>query len=108
MTKLSSGTTYGYDGQGRRAATGSQMGRQDSRLTTEQAALPIKCRLVRLKWVDNDYDEAGAYWGGGMGDFIYRANFVLDEDYDLFVRARSRVEAKSKIRETLPNARFYN
>ena len=108
MRKLPSGITGFTNDQGQWICTGSQMGRMDARLTKEQAALPVKCRLVRLKWVDGCYDSAGCYWGGGRGDFIYRANFELEEEHDLFVRAKNRAEAKEKIRETLPNARFYN
>ena len=59
--------------------------------------------------MDGDYDQGGAYWGGGSGDFIYRAiRTAAEEDCELFVRARTRTEAKEEVRETIPNARFYN
>ena len=65
---------------------------------------PIKLYLKRLKWVDGDYIENGAYFGGGMGDYIYCA---FSEEVQFFVRAKTRFEAKSLVMEEIPNVRFY-
>ena len=67
-----------------------------------------KVSLRRLRWVDHDYDQWGAYWGGGMGDFIWWGQYEdADECKDIFVRAFSRDEAKDKVREEIPLAKFY-
>lgn len=74
---------------------------------------PLKLSLRQLRWVDGDYDEGGAYWGGpGPGrawSAIYRAVGYDSEGLltELFTRAASRDAAKSAVREHLPNARFY-
>ena len=102
---LPNGATYGFDSNGRRICTGSQMGRRD--ILPNDPETPCKLRLIRLSFVDGDYDQWGAYWGapanvycatGEAGDIIA---FV-------FARADSRQEAKAKVRESLPNARFFN
>ena len=86
---------------------GAQMGRQNT--LPEDPDHPIKLRMERLRWVDGDYDQWGAYWGGGSGDSVYCA---YGEDNEIqvyvFVRARSRFGAKRAVREALPNAKFYN
>lgn len=113
MKTLPSGIRYSYGANGERICIGSHMGRRSSRI---QSDLPVKVYLRRLKWVDGDYDEQGAYWGGGLGDHVYWANFDLDDpasplsgtNEDIFVRAFSREEAKALVREQLPNARFFN
>jgi len=85
---------------------GSSMGRRSSRLSGPE---PIRCYLRRLRWVDGDYDEQGAYWGYVPGTHIYWANFDIgDTNEDIFVRACSRDDAKQQVREQFPNARFFN
>ena len=81
---------------------GADMGRPN--LLPDDCNAAIKLHLERLKWVDHDYDSGGAYFGGGNGDFIYCA-YV--KEIRIFVRAKTRVEAKGKVKELLPNARFY-
>lgn len=94
------------------------MGRRNT--LPEDRSLPVKLRLVRLRWVDGDYDQGGAYWGcsrhypsHGKGyapaiNFIYRALGDCDEvRAEIFVRAKDRNEAKDQIRALLPAARFY-
>ena len=63
-----------------------------------------KLHLKRLKWVDGDYIENGAYFGGGMGDYVYCA---FSEEVQYFVRAKTRNEAKAFVMEAIPNAKFY-
>jgi len=86
--------------------TGSQMSRPN-RIPSDLLTV-TKMRLVRLRWVDYDYDQGGAYWGGGSGDYIYWAYGESEtEQAGCFVRCESRVEAKKAVRCTFPNAKFY-
>ena len=86
---------------------GAPMGRQDS---TEEPDEPIRFHLYRMHMVDYAYDTGGAYWGAGdhkMG-WMYHAygegpKFVNE----MFVRARTRDEAKQKVRVRFTSARFY-
>lgn len=69
-----------------------------------------KLHLEKLRWVDGDYDQGGAYWGNSGGTFIYRAEGEaegVDERYDIYVRAANREHAKAKVRELVPAARFF-
>jgi hypothetical protein len=86
---------------------GAQHGRQN--VLPDNPGQPIKLHMERLRWVDWDYDQWGAYWGSGPGDHIYCA-YGEDEENQVyvFVRARSRFGAKRAVRESLPNAKFYN
>jgi len=83
---------------------GAPMGRY-SRLPADPSER-VKLRLVRLRFVGHDYDEGGAYWGGG--DPIYFAKGeASDVVVEVYVRAKDRLDAKRKVREKLPNAVFY-
>jgi hypothetical protein len=85
------------------------MGRPDQH-DDESRELPIKFHLVRLRMVDYDYDEGGAYWGGRVpSGVMYRAYCPdgVDWQIDFFLRARSREEAKEMVRKEYPRARFY-
>lgn len=73
--------------------------------------------MRRLRWSDGDYDEGGAYWGGGSGDFIYWAYGEIRDfnpisggvtEIEVFVRSTTRKKAKEAVRLHLPGARFYN
>lgn len=103
---LPSGTTYAY-ASGQRICTGSSMGRRDS--LPDEPSKSIKMSLRRLRWVDGDYDEQGAYWGHVPGTWIYWASaWGMDDEGECFVRASSREDAKSKVRQRIPGARFFN
>lgn len=107
---LSSGVCYSYGNNGERICTGSAMGRAN-RVPSDgdERNAPCKLRLVRLAWVDGDYDQGGAYWGRSAtaGD-IYRAiGDCGDTQAEVFVRAHNRREAKAKVREVLSGATFY-
>jgi len=83
---------------------GAPMGRQDS-INDPEAA--VEFEIQRLRMVDGDYDEGGAYWGSAEGEHIYRAEGESGEFVEaIFVRARDLTEAKATIRETYPNASF--
>jgi hypothetical protein len=111
--KLSNGLDYGEGPDGKRVCRGALMGRPN-RLPQDVNA-PIKLRMERLKWVDQDYDAGGAYFGGGNGDFIYCAwgtplNEITGNPFppvQIFVRAKTRAEAKGKVKEILPLVRFF-
>ena len=70
---------------------------------------PVKLQLNRLRWVDGDYDEGGAYWGHTPGTAIYYAKGTTDDDQTvaIFVRATSRDDAKRQVRLKLPAVKFY-
>lgn len=53
-----------------------------------------RIHLFRVRLVDGDYDDGGAYWGGGRGvKPLYCARTGDDCTYRQFVRASSRKEA---------------
>ena len=110
MKTLPSGVTGFYNDKNEFQVTGSAMGRKSWRDNfREHQADPIKCCLRRLRWVDGDYDEQGAYWGHVSGTWIYWANFDIgDDNQDIFVRATSRDDAKDQIRKELPQAKFFD
>ncbi len=81
---------------------GAPMGRSNTLPDDTGNAAP-ELYLQRLDFVDGDYDAGGAYWGGGIGDFIWRA-VSRAGDVELFVRARSRRGAVCKVEGIIPNA----
>lgn len=107
-TKLPNGTRGFTREDGTWQCTGAAMGRRDA--IPDSTAAP-KLHLEKLRWVDGDYDQGGAYWGRGCsGASIYRAEGEadgVDEQYDIYVRARTRAEAKQAIRLLIPKARFF-
>lgn len=89
---------------------GAPMGRRN--VLPDDTTLFCKLNLVRLRWVDGDYDQGGAYWGGPIRNepvtYIYWAYGDAGEvTAQIFVRASNREEAKTKVLEKLPKARFY-
>ena len=67
-----------------------------------------KLYLNRLEWIDGDYDKGGAYWGGGMGNNMYRAMGETEtEVVEVFVRAVTRKDAKARVKELIETAKFY-
>lgn len=112
---LRSGSTGFTTPEGRWQATGSQMGRRNE--LPEDTGAAIKLRIQKLKMVGGDYDQWGAYWGSGLGvTYMYCAwkytpsqvSIMLHYDALVFVRARSRAEAKQMVRKLLPNSKFYH
>lgn len=83
---------------------GAPMGRQNT--LPDDPTLPCQLQLDKLEWVDGDYDEGGAYWGGDSTTNIYWAYGTADDDTEVnvFVRASSRRLAKLKVLSKLPNA----
>jgi hypothetical protein len=54
-----------------------------------------KVSLFRVKMVDGDYDDGGAYWGGYPSAPLYcaRGEAVNGDEYQRFARAHSRTKA---------------
>lgn len=98
---------------------GAQMGRRNVLLADlgdiyADPEAKVKLRMERLRWVSGDYDQWGAYWGGGAQrdaegnyyrDYIYCA--WNEAGVRVFVRARNRDDAKALVLEELPGATFY-
>ena len=102
IRKLSNGLRYGVNSAGEKICLGAQMGRRNT-LPANPAAL-LKLRLVRLRLVNGDYDAGGAYWGFTAGTAIY---WAYGESADIFVRAADRQDAKERVLQKIPAARFY-
>ncbi len=84
------------------------MGRRDNVSIDCKTILPV-FYMRKLKWVDGDYDEQGAYWGYVRGTSIYwaQADVVgVDEIQEMFVRATSRDDAKEQVKVKYPLAKF--
>ena len=87
---------------------GAPMGRWEELPANRNAT--GKLQLRRVRFVDRDYDEGGAYWGNVTGWALWHAEGDLDgEEFTtrVFQRAANRAAAKDGIRERLPNVRFY-
>jgi hypothetical protein len=65
----------------------------------------IKFTLRKVRINQAGYDSNGSYWG--LGSPLYWAHCDNTRD-ELMLRARDRAHAKEKVRETYPNATFYN
>lgn len=90
------------------SARGADMGRSNE-IPAGAEKTTLKLRMEKLRWVDGDYDQGGAYWGNGNGSDIYCAwSDESDERIRVFVRARSRDIAKGLVRLLLPQTRFYS
>ncbi len=82
---------------------GAPMGRDESK---EYAGAPVRC--FRLRMVDYDYDDGGAYWGGWSESTgaVYCA--TDGSDFRLFTRAKTREDAKAKFLKREPTIRWIN
>ena len=114
--KLTSGLDYGEGPDGKRVCRGAQMGRPDNVPSVLLSLPSVKLHLERLKMYDGDcYDAGGCYWGSGNGTtYMYCAwgtviapSSLPYPPCQIFVRGKNREEAKKKVNEILPSARFY-
>ena len=81
---------------------GASMGRAENRPPAET---PVKFYLQRVRLNQGGYDSGGAYWG--IGQPLYHAwGEGFNEDYDLFLRADSRENAKERLRAKYPLVTF--
>jgi hypothetical protein len=80
---------------------GAPMGRHTGPNYLETCAGRLYLRRVPID--SGGYDRGGAYWGFGAPLW-----YVADQDGNSqFLRARSREDAKAKIRADWPDATFY-
>ena len=81
---------------------GAPMGRQSDIYTK-----PVRLYLQKMDMVDGGYDRGGAYWGMAFdGNEMYVA--ADSQQYVMvFVRAKSRADAKADVKEYVPKAMFY-
>ena len=96
---------------------GADMGRPT--FLPNDRSVAVRLRLVRMRLDSGGYDSGGAYCGCRIyPNKIYWAESIEDYElgmYDrppvgtveLTVDATSRAEAKNKISDLLPNAKFY-
>ena len=78
---------------------GAPMGRGNEKLVG-------KCRLQVMVMVDGDYDQGGAYWGGGRG--VARMWVAEDsEGRQAYVRGWDRVDAKNRLLVDNEGITFY-
>jgi hypothetical protein len=97
------------------SSRGADMGRPDNIPECIRSLPSVKLHMVKLEWIDGDYDQGGAYWGynGVTNVYCAWANVVNPVSgnffpfLQIFVRALGRKAAKSAVREKLPNAVFY-
>ena len=89
------------------ACTGSMMGRHN--VFPDDRERPIKLRMQRVGLVCGDYDQGGAYWGGGPGTRSLFCAYGEDAEHEVivYVRAYSREEARREVVRLVPGARFY-
>ncbi len=74
---------------------GAPMGRRSDK--PEDFGNVRGARLVRVPFVDGDYDPGGAYWGGGTPLYCaWGDDDVRGERMVAYVRAPSREAAKAK------------
>jgi len=96
---------------------GAPYGRRN--IEPEPGTLWPRLHLQRLQMEDQDYDVGGAYWGGGLcaAGSMYvafskhsgrpRPAYMRVEQVQIFVRAKTRAEAKAKVLAINKEARFY-
>lgn len=80
------------------AKYGAPMGRPEF---TDNLTDP--CRCFRLRFIDGDYDDGGAYWGAPANLYC-----CLNEGTRLFTRADNRKKAKEKFKSSYPQIKFVN
>lgn len=87
------------------------MGRSNTLPDVAQRTAPCKLRLVSMREADRTaYDQGGAYWGTyspGAGGMFRALGDCGDTRAEVFVRAKSRSEAKTRVRSYLPGATFF-
>ncbi len=108
--KLPNGTTGFYNEHNERIVTGSQMGRRNTLpndLPDSDRQDTYKLHLVRVPFVDGDYDQGGAYWGSPANLYLASESLPSPSGITVYVRASSRHEAKQKVLSLVPTAKFY-
>jgi len=78
---------------------GAPMGRAADSISE----LSGKVHLRHVPFYDGDYDQGGAYWGGGEPLFCAWDN----EGHEVYLRAASRESAKAQLLNKNPAITFY-
>lgn len=78
---------------------GAPMGRPE---WTDDPTAPARC--FRVRFVDGDYDEGGAYWGAPANVYCC----TNGEGLQIFTRADSRKEAKAEFKKRCPAIHWIN
>jgi hypothetical protein len=81
---------------------GAPMGRSSFNNAPVQEGAPRRVHVFRVRFVSYDYDDGGAYWGGGSALYCARDK---DGDVQLFTRSKTRNAAITWLREQHPNLR---
>lgn len=82
---------------------GAPMGRVSGWRKTAKETTSPTLYIRRAKWVDEAYDQGGAYWG--MGNPIFAA-FTYTGTFVQYVRAKDADEALALMRAAFPAAKF--
>jgi hypothetical protein len=87
------------------SARGASMGRPS---VIEEELDSIKFRLYKMP-MSGDYDSGGAYWGMGRNSEPMWHAFGDGAEFknELFVRAKSREDAKTQVCIVFPHATFF-
>lgn len=91
-------------GWGGDPSRGAALGRATVAELDREATVTLHLRKVRM---NGDYDSNGTYFGFVRGTSIYWCADTCG-DVDFVVRATDRDDAKDKVLERYPNARFYD
>lgn len=81
---------------------GAPMGRH-SQIPPDSNGFKKRCRCFRLRFRDGGYDEGGAYWGTPAN--VYCAT---NGEYEQYIRAGSRTEAKAWFKKHNPLIKWVN
>ena len=76
---------------------GAPMGRTEV-LNDLYLNLPVKARCFKVKFVDGDYDDGGAYWGGSLSLYCatkQKGTVTNGNGLLMFTRAFNRMDAKA-------------
>ena len=82
---------------------GAPMGRS-GRLSHQGDPAAIRFYLQHVPLNSGGYDRGGAYWGHDVPLYWYCAD---DSSFEGYLRAHNRTQAKAKVRESFPNAKFF-
>src|SRR6187402_380632 len=82
---------------------GAPMGRRDVG-SSDESRVRMTMRLV--PFIDGDYDNGGAYWGGGRDTPRLWCAWSADRSVIRYVRAKSLAAALLIVYEDFPNARI--
>lgn len=87
---------------------GAPMGRNDA---IEEPNAQMKFHLYRMPMSScGCYDNGGAYWGAGdhkIGFMYHAYGYGPEFKNEMFVRAKSREDAKAQVKKLFKNSRFF-